>query len=106
MRQHLLDAGFQNLKHKKTEMGKKTSGSGNNSENSRNLAEIIKQHPLISLIAILVPVVAVTWTVLWTLFVSPRNFTIQTIEKKIQTLEKEKEYLKKIEEPVDWFIYG
>lgn len=51
--------------------------------------ETITQNPIISLIVILVPIIAVIWKTMETLYIKPREFRINTLENNINELKSE-----------------
>lgn len=53
------------------------------------LKELILQNPITSLLLILVPAVGIVWKVLHALYVKPRDFRINSMEKDIDVLRNE-----------------
>lgn len=53
------------------------------------LKELILANPIISLILVVIPTAGVVWKVLHTLYVKPRDFRINTMEKDIDVLRIE-----------------
>ena len=57
--------------------------------------EVITQNPIISLIIILVPTVAVIWKVMEVLYIKPREFRINSLENHLNELRNEIEKIEK-----------
>ncbi|XOB63721.1 hypothetical protein ACMC56_07875 [Campylobacterota bacterium DY0563] len=51
--------------------------------------EMIMQNPIISLIIVLVPTVAVVWKVMEVLYIKPREFRINALENNVNELQNE-----------------
>jgi hypothetical protein len=54
-----------------------------------DLNKLIQDNLLISLIVIIVPIVAVAWKIMETLFIKPREFRINILEKDLEKLRNE-----------------
>lgn len=54
-----------------------------------DINKLIQDNLLISLIIIIVPIVAVVWKIMETLFIKPREFRINTLEQDLEKLRNE-----------------
>jgi hypothetical protein len=53
------------------------------------MLELIQRNPLVAIILILVPCIAVAWRLMVNLYVKPRDFRISTLEKHVEELRNE-----------------
>jgi hypothetical protein len=52
-----------------------------------NVADLIQKNPIVSLIVVLVPIVALVWKVFHELYVKPRDYRIESLKDEMARLK-------------------